>query len=572
VKHRQRGILLVLGVVGVIFATRIMAQPARSPDEPAVMPVISPPTLPEEIPSPAVPTIPPTTPAADPLPIPSTTPEEVFPPPGEDPSLTIPKVAPPAIPPTPIPTDTDDTPPSVPPVAPPATEPETPPSIRPPAEEIAPPKAPAEVPPATPGARPAPEDRSAPDGQAVTPEPIFAVPLEDPGDFAAGYETTHPAGYSLDWPNAATGCEVCGGGSCNPPGLYIYQGVRILGRSKTKGAPLSYELLPASGAFIRNFGTSDLAFDVAAGYETKIGRHLGRDSENRDQFLEFSYWGLNHWSVTESALGEAVTYNATIEDPDNPGETIQVPRAVAGNLFTPFPTEVGGFNRALVHTATYRSDIHDFELNVWLRPRGRDRLVLRPDGRWRRECQTGHFFSFLFGVRYLSIDEQFDLASRGRINVFDDDGNLVADGLLSGDYFIRTHNDLVGIQIGADLMQRNCKWSYGVRVKAGPFVNFSDQFSRAVSSAPDDPFATQTLNESRVDRQDQVSLVGEVGFVGTYHIRPNLALRASYDFMWVTGLALAPAQLTFDTNPPAAIQTEGTAFYHGLSLGAEWTW
>ena len=398
------------------------------------------------------------------------------------------------------------------------------------------------------------------------------MPFEDQGDSGAEFESAHPDGCGFDWSETGAGCEVCGGGSCAPPSFYIYQGIRVLNRTKSRATPLSFELLPASGFFIGNFGTTNLSFDVAAGYETTVGRYLGRDTENRDQFLEFSYWGMNSWRDTVSALGEAVTYNATIEDPDNPGEAIQVPRAVAGNLFTPFPADVGGFSRALEQTATYHSDINNFELNVWLRPRGRNRLVLRPNGRWRRECQSGQFFSFLFGLRYLSIDEQFDFASRGRINVFDDDGNLVADSMLSGNYFVRTHNDLAGIQIGADLIQRNCKWSWGVRVKAGPAINFSDQVSRVVTSAPNDPFATETLNERRVASQDEVSLIGEFGFIGTYQARPNLTLRASYDFMWITGLALAPEQITFDTNPPTTINTNGIIFYHGLSLGAEWTW
>jgi len=390
-------------------------------------------------------------------------------------------------------------------------------------------------------------------------------------DLESSCESAYPGGSGLDWSAAGLGCEICGGGSSAPPSFYIYQGVRILNRSKTRDTSLSFELAPNTGFFTRKITTPMLSFDVAAGYEATVGRYLGRDSENRDQFVEFSYWGMNSWFSSESAIGQAVTYNATIEDPDNPGETIQVPRAVAGNLFTPFPTDVGGFNRALTHDASYRSEINNFELNVWLRPRGRNRLVMR-NGRWRRECQPGRFCSFLFGLRYLSVDERFDFLSRGRINVFDDDGNLVADGTLSGDYLVRTHNDLAGFQIGADLIQRNCKWTWGVRVKAGPYVNFSDQVSRVASRAPDDPFATVTLDERRVDRQDEISLVGEFGFIGTYQARPNLTLRASYDFMWITGLALAPEQVTFDTNPPATINTNGMVFYHGVSLGAEWTW
>ena len=36
------------------------------------------------------------------------------------------------------------------------------------------------------------------------------------------------------------------------------------------------------------------------------------------------------------------------------------------------------------------------------------------------------------------------------------------------------------------------------------------------------------------------ALVGEIGFQATYKFRPNLMARAAWDFMWITGVALAP--------------------------------
>ena len=48
--------------------------------------------------------------------------------------------------------------------------------------------------------------------------------------------------------------------------------------------------------------------------------------------------------------------------------------------------------------------------------------------------------------------------------------------------------------------------------------------------------------------------------------------RAGYDFMWVTGLALAPEQLQLVLNPVNRINTNGLIFYQGVSLSLEWMW
>ena len=67
-------------------------------------------------------------------------------------------------------------------------------------------------------------------------------------------------------------------------------------------------------------------------------------------------------------------------------------------------------------------------------------------------------------------------------------------------------------------------------------------------------------------------MVGEVGFSVTYKFRPNLIGRASYDFIWIGGVALAPMQYQFVTDPKPQIDSGGTLFLNGLSLGLEYTW
>jgi hypothetical protein len=358
-------------------------------------------------------------------------------------------------------------------------------------------------------------------------------------------------------------CAVCGGGDWCPPCWYTRQEVQILARGLPRRTMTTTELVLTGGFSVleKRLTSRSVPFDVAAGYSTLLGHYLGRDTENRDRFLEFTYWGLNDWSESRLVTGGRFTDSSTFVDPVN-----------FGSLFSPFsPTDdiydspVGGFNRADQHWIRYESDIDNFELNLRFRPRTRsDRLVLHPNGKWRRQCRPGRYFSYLFGARVLTIDELFELQSRGDITVG------AVSNEVSGDYLTRTCNNLVGFQIGAELIQRECKYNWGFSAKAGPYINIAKNRIRAVNDAINDPFATIPIDFEHTAAKDEVAFIGEVGAVGTYRIRPNLILRASYDLIWVVGLAMAPDQLDFGLDPPGYLNTNATAFYHGLSLGFEW--
>ena len=117
---------------------------------------------------------------------------------------------------------------------------------------------------------------------------------------------------------------------------------------------------------------------------------------------------------------------------------------------------------------------------------------------------------------------------------------------------------------------RHCRWNWGVRAKAGPYVNFCDQTSDIVASDTRPDFFSLSLR--RFAKKDDAALVAEFGFVANYKLWPNLNFRASYDFMWIAGLALGPEQLDFELNAPLQITKDGSIYFHGLSLSAELIW
>lgn len=383
-----------------------------------------------------------------------------------------------------------------------------------------------------------------------------------------------------DPPPVGPACYICGRGDCNPPLMSVSQGVRVLNRTKTDDDLVGLQLYPNIAVLQPSLGVRGLDYGIAAGYTVTVSRYLGRDAANRDDYGDFTYWGMNSWSDTaNSGSGNRLSVGNL-----SPSVLARLPAGTTsvsfGGLFSQyapsqsiFDSPVGGFNRADQQSLFVRSDIHSFEWNVRLEPRGRaDRLVGLPNGQWRRECQQGKYISYLVGARFLLLNESLQFHGEGLFDAFDTNGNLLSSRRNTGDYGIFTHNNLLGLQCGADMSFRHCRWDWGVRGKVGPYVNFADQNSHSVTNAFGDPYATQALDIHVTDRHDQVALVGEVAIYGDYRIKPNVILHSSWDFMWLTGLALAPNQLNFNTNLPSQVITTGTMCIQGLTLQAEVKW
>jgi len=468
-----------------------------------------------------------------------------------------------------------------------------------------------------PGAAMAVDGEAIPPG-ALPPEPGMAGPpfgSEAAPQMIAQPGPAGPAG-ALDrshWIDPSGGensvCAADGGGYCCPPEWWFEEGVRILARSRTRRVPLSveFEYLDFNGqnsqVFTHPVSSKSLGFDVAAGYYAKAGRYLGRDMHNRDQFLEFEYWGLNEWDASLALQGNL--------QPITSGNSFL---GYEGSLRSPFPvvddsqlTPTGrwatvtekiisdAFNNVTQHRFFYASEIHNLELNARLRPRTRpDRLVLYPNGRWRREREPGHTMSYLAGVRWLRLDETFEFSSQSFTPasgpdlddgitpwhyVLDQQGAVVpANVFTAGWYNIRSHNNLLGFQIGGDLMFRDKVWEWGARYKLGPFLNYADQVSAILAHRHVTPVPAGTedwpasVAVYRKARKYEVAGMAEIGVEGKYKVTPNFTVHAAYDWMFITNLAFAPEQADYNVHAPGRVNSNGHAYYHGLSLGLEWLW
>jgi hypothetical protein len=447
-----------------------------------------------------------------------------------------------------------------------------------------------------------------PSSPYVNAPPGAAAPAapSQPADPNAAYE--NGLWDSSDW--VGEGCSICGGGDCAPPDWYTTQGVRIISRSKARRLPMSFRepdgglfqaVANGSGGFqvVAPPGSTLPAFEVmsaksfglnaAPGYDFTVGHYFMRDKNNNDHFLEFTFWGFNSWSASKIVGGFLLpVYDQTFVYTQAQGNQINAgipPTATLpgqfGSLRTQFPEPIElpgatadqktisfAFNNGLEQIGTYKSTMNNIEINGRISPRGEpDQLVLHPDGKWRKECRPGTYMSYLYGIRLMTIDETFNFQSWSEgLDPFTNDGSVRTG---HGDYDAVTHNTLLGLQIGADMTFRKCKWTWGVKAKVGPYVNWTTQESN-IDAFIDSPQHSALMHLA--GSKCEASLIGEVGFEATYKFRPNLVGRAGYDFMWISSVALAPEQLQFVATPVNKINANGSIFAQGVSLGMEWMW
>ena len=263
-----------------------------------------------------------------------------------------------------------------------------------------------------------------------------------------------------------------------------------------------------------------------------LGNILGRDERNRDNALEFTYFGLFDW-IASASIGATGT-SANVDTSLGPGLT-----------------SVPGFEDATRQAITYRSDLDNFELNLRIRSRlGRDRVVLKPNGVWVRQGNAGQIWSFMGGLRLLSIDELFVYDSVG-----DDTSQLR----------VATHNDMFGLQCGVEFIEQFHEWNWSIGGKLGGLVNFSDRHSRVDTTSTVASFPSpQSLSD------ENMVFLAEMRLSAAYQIHPHVTLRCAYDVLFVEGFAIASENIALPHFP--VFKIDSNALYHGLSSGFELVW
>ena len=305
--------------------------------------------------------------------------------------------------------------------------------------------------------------------QATGPQAMFQQSLMPPATTAEAIPAGQPAGPAVAHPPAgpaesdgaeddgsswyagtfgpnctpASCCEICGGGSGPPPDYYIEGGPSVLTRGKPNGLTVNFlrnlgdpGTLPTASELVPGNAFHAIDQGISGGMLGTIGHYIGRDANDRDEFIEFTYWGLARWQGTVTSDSNDYIFYET----NGSGQV--VPVLISHNLYSDFPFTIGGFNRADSQTLSERSTLNNFELNYRFGPRNvPDQLVLHPNGRWRRECVPGWYCSYLFGLRFLDIHDAAVFFSEATYDV----NNVPTPA--TGFYSVYTRNRLLGCQV-----------------------------------------------------------------------------------------------------------------------------
>lgn len=170
---------------------------------------------------------------------------------------------------------------------------------------------------------------------------------------------------------------------------------------------------------------------------------------------------------------------------------------------------------------------------------------------------TYHFGPSLRGIvgfRYMELGD-------GGLTIVQD----VGPGLNVGRYEIEADNRLYGGQIGAEatLLERG-RWTIDATAKLGVLGNHAT--NRASLTADVGPsFAS-------AGEAGSTSFLGELELGGSYRLTKFVSVRATYSAMWLTGVAEAADQVPV-SDPlldDAAVDHDGSAFFHGAMIGIEY--
>ncbi len=297
---------------------------------------------------------------------------------------------------------------------------------------------------------------------------------------------------------------------------------------------LNHERSPRSIPFAFNgsqsFTTNALALGLSAGMRETIGFWVCRDVHGWDHSIEATYRGPENWH-----------------------REFDVPGAVENQLLP----NGGVFSGASFY---YKSQFDSGELNLrWTKRFGKDQLVYDPAGYWRQEAEDGSTFSFLLGIRDTELDEKFDAAFFPGSNTQNQFG--IQD-------HVGTRNNLLGINVGGELDYHHDLWYVGARIKGAPCLNFVDMDRCLVVLVND----VQNSATSESVALTSPAFVTEFSMLAGWQLTPRLSLRASYDFMWLTSVALAPDQVDFVAAKRRVIDNSQGQFLDGMSLGLLFHW
>ncbi len=288
-----------------------------------------------------------------------------------------------------------------------------------------------------------------------------------------------------------------------------------LSRSDDRAVHLGYTDYNPNASVPPTVNTYDLwsdnaLFPLAPGLRMQL---IGQVTDTMS--IETTAWGLQQWSVGRTIYGDPTNYTVLAYSP-----WLQLPKILNDGL----DNYVG---------YTDKSQVANVELN--------QRFRINPYDPFRS-------LSFLWGVRYFYLSDDFTLSGSDLYNA------------VSEDLRWQTKNNLIGLQVGVQWAWTWDRFQLSAEAKIGLFANVYSQHGTDTGVAPG--FLTMDDSHSGTD----LGTLVEVSLLARYRITQSLWARLGYSFYGASGLALGARQL------PPGYDTNGSVALDGLSAGLEMTW
>jgi hypothetical protein len=343
---------------------------------------------------------------------------------------------------------------------------------------------------------------------------------------------------------------------------YVQQDVAVMMPANVKDRAIAraYDLTDDRTANIptlHSLNIQSVPLRYQPGMRITLGRILGVDHANRQHAIEVGFFGLFDWDNSFSLSSVFEDNNVSTVLPGDPFSLDLRSGVTQSDTGTGRVIEVPGFTQTGIHSLNYTADLNTFELNYRLLGRPpRDRLALQPDGAWVRTTSSSNIKSMFAGIRGATYNELMLYTSET-----ENDNNE------RGLYEVRLNNRLVGLQLGAQIVERHHTWLFGFRGKTGGLVNFArrnslyDGFDRLNGS--------RRLQDELHD--EHLTFLAEAGVFTSYELTGRSAVRVSYDVLYFAGMAVASPNMTLGRSF-GPLNVEGGALFHGASVGYELVW
>jgi hypothetical protein len=262
--------------------------------------------------------------------------------------------------------------------------------------------------------------------------------------------------------------------------------------------------------------------------------------------IEFSSFALSSWSDSASVRYNAADGTGNLLSPfssfgDQQGRAGLVTLPDDGSFQ---PVEGLDFNE--LASVSYASRLNNAELNL-------RRRVIMPQRRHRSAE-----LSYLLGLRYMKVREDFGYDTESPLP---DPG-----GGTQNTVDVRTGNDLFGVQLGAlsQFLVVDRGW-IDFEIKGALFMNDAD--SRIQGQI-------QGTDVMLDDDQDVTAFATDLSLQFNYQFAPEWTIRAGYNAMWLTGVALASDNFSSNATTMAGgtanLDHSGDVVYHGPNIGLIW--